>query len=360
MLTTYSAWGAVKYIYNSSAVTQFATTSVDDKATTVQILKLAVNVTSTNQDGETTNQVESVSFKMQNTTDEDVSKAMLYWTSTSDVFSTNTQFGTTVLSPTNTITFTGPSDDFGTATGDYFLWLVFDLNATGSGAGKIVDAYIPTNGLNYEDSDGSNDVTVTPSTNNPAGNRTIIGGNGSLGGGCYCATTWTDVDNAWIQKVTFTGINKESGLDNSDAFTDFSNSYVGFLHQGISYDHKVDIRSANSNANCLAWIDWNNDGDFADAGETHDLGAVSATSQVLSLAINVPVTSIADSTRMRISIKEGTDPTDCGVYGAAIYGETEDYTLHITDDGAAMNYAGVAATQNNQAGVNANTVNQEM
>ena len=74
------------------------------------------------------------------------------------------------------------------------------------------------------------------------------------------------------------------------------------------------------------WVDWNQDGDFDDAGEnvvcTVDDGADGTYS------FSVPASASLGNTRMRIRIK--WNDSDCGSpCGTTTYGEVEDYTLNI-------------------------------
>lgn len=77
-----------------------------------------------------------------------------------------------------------------------------------------------------------------------------------------------------------------------------------------------------------AWIDYNQDGDFADSGEK--LGEVQATSafQSLQIPFTVPGTAVGGETRLRVrgifSTSGNLQP--CIDY---TYGETEDYTVDI-------------------------------
>lgn len=76
-----------------------------------------------------------------------------------------------------------------------------------------------------------------------------------------------------------------------------------------------------------AWIDWNRDGDFLDAGEQIATD-VSPTSNAISLPITVPATATIGRTyaRFRYSTQTGLAPT-----GNALDGEVEDYALTIVE-----------------------------
>ncbi|WP_435262859.1 GEVED domain-containing protein [Tenacibaculum sp. nBUS_03] len=74
------------------------------------------------------------------------------------------------------------------------------------------------------------------------------------------------------------------------------------------------------------FIDYNNDGDFSDSGETVWTKSPSKQTPV-SGSFTVPLTVSEGKKRMRVILRYNTIPTSCGSYN---YGETEDYTVNIT------------------------------
>src|SRR5437868_5290765 len=83
--------------------------------------------------------------------------------------------------------------------------------------------------------------------------------------------------------------------------------------------------SSKYNEGEAVWIDYNIDGDFADAGELVWSKAASQTSPV-SGSFTVPATATLGATRMRVSLKYNAIPTSCETFS---YGEVEDYTVNI-------------------------------
>ena len=73
------------------------------------------------------------------------------------------------------------------------------------------------------------------------------------------------------------------------------------------------------------WIDYNKDGDFADAGEQVFTKATS-TATTASGSFTIPATATLGSTRMRVSMKYNGTPTACETFS---YGQVEDYTVNI-------------------------------
>jgi len=74
------------------------------------------------------------------------------------------------------------------------------------------------------------------------------------------------------------------------------------------------------------FIDYNQDGDFTDSGETVVSGS-SSSSGTLSATFTVPTTAKTGKTRLRLIMSDNSGTTSCGSYS---YGETEDYSLSIT------------------------------
>src|SRR4029077_12347404 len=73
------------------------------------------------------------------------------------------------------------------------------------------------------------------------------------------------------------------------------------------------------------WIDYNQDGDFVDAGEQVWTRAATTTTPV-SGTITIPATASLGNTRMRVSMKYNGIPTACETFS---YGQVEDYTVNI-------------------------------
>ena len=88
------------------------------------------------------------------------------------------------------------------------------------------------------------------------------------------------------------------------------------------------------------WIDYNNDGDFTDAGELVWSKAAS-TNTPNSGTFTVPSGTSETSTRMRVSMKYNGVPTSCETF---TYGEVEDYTVNLEAGSGADTEAPTAPT----------------
>lgn len=139
----------------------------------------------------------------------------------------------------------------------------------------------------------------------------------------YCASSGANASEEWISNVTFNTINNNSGGVGYQDFTSLSTN----ITKGSSYNLSVTI-SFNGGPwteHVWAFIDWNQDCDFTDSGESFDLGQVSAAG-TLTLSIPVPASASNGATRMRVSQKYNGDPTSCEAFS---YGEVEDYSVNV-------------------------------
>ena len=83
------------------------------------------------------------------------------------------------------------------------------------------------------------------------------------------------------------------------------------------------------NEGYAVFIDYNQDGDFTDAGETVWTKSASKTTPV-SGSLTIPTSALNGSTRMRVSMKYNGIPTSCESFS---YGQVEDYTIVIGGTG---------------------------
>ncbi|WP_051203476.1 GEVED domain-containing protein [Hugenholtzia roseola] len=150
----------------------------------------------------------------------------------------------------------------------------------------------------------------------------------------YCASRGNSVADEWIQRVQFGSINNNSGANGGYGnFTNLSTT----LNRGTSYTLTITPAWSGTvyREGYAVWIDWNQDGDFADAGE--QVVTVARTNATpISRTISVPTTALAGATRMRISMKYNATPTACETFS---YGEVEDYTVVIATASSNVNPA---------------------
>lgn len=141
-----------------------------------------------------------------------------------------------------------------------------------------------------------------------------------------------------ITLVDFGAINNATGQDLDDGYSDFTN-LLTTVTKGMTEDLTVNVDTdGNYLVYSYAWIDWNQDGDFEDAGEAYDLGFAQNTpngpTSLSALSIAIPTYAALGNTRLRIvcqynppppaaveTLEPCLDSTD---------GEFEDYTVNVT------------------------------
>ena len=176
---------------------------------------------------------------------------------------------------------------------------------------------------------------VVPSLTTSATPATICSGNSSTINVnvesvplSYCSASQSTgtcgTADEFISNVTIGSINNTTTCAQS-----LPGGYNSYLAQStaIVAGNSLPISVGNGNYYsgdlCRVYVDWNQDGDFIDAGEETILtGTTTFTGNIAS-----PVGAINGSTRMRVRLTYTTGMAACGVSG---YGETEDYTLVVS------------------------------
>lgn len=147
----------------------------------------------------------------------------------------------------------------------------------------------------------------------------------STTGAGYCNTGGLSTAQEFLNLVWIGGIQNLTQQTNN-GYSDFTNLSTpltqgalvsGYLSPGLA----VGIVEYYS-----VWIDYNHDNDFTDAGE-QAVNISSDFSGFIAINFTVPANATPGTTRMRVTIKNGSTPSPCGTYDR---GETEDYTVIIT------------------------------
>ncbi len=149
------------------------------------------------------------------------------------------------------------------------------------------------------------------------------GGGGGGGTPTYCTSQGNNATYEWISNVTLGSFSNNSG---SAGYSDFT-GLTANVDAGSSYSFSVTPAFSGSTYQeyFRVWIDFNQDGDFADAGE--EVFAAGPTTTTASGTITIPSTASLGNTRMRVSMKWNGVPTACETFS---YGEVEDYTVNIS------------------------------
>lgn len=145
----------------------------------------------------------------------------------------------------------------------------------------------------------------------------------------YCTSQGNSTADEKIGKVVFGTINNTStGTTGYENYTSISTNAA----RGTAYTITITPSWTSSvySEGYAVFIDYNQDGDFADSGETVWTKATSTTTPVTG-SITIPATATLGTTRLRVSMKYNGIPTSCESFS---YGQVEDYSINITASGA--------------------------
>jgi len=167
----------------------------------------------------------------------------------------------------------------------------------------------------------------------------------------YCMPAFQyGADSNMISNVTFGSINNSSPVQSGNAqiyenFTSISTD----LQPGSNYNISVTGPSSTFPSDVVVFIDFNQNGNFDDAGESFYIGRLEAANPANAFTINniivVPATAANGSTRMRVlkntNVQAYSDPNAPNSISSACdsglrAGQTEDYTVNIV--GNAVNF----------------------
>ena len=155
----------------------------------------------------------------------------------------------------------------------------------------------------------------------------------------YCGPMTFTSNVEPITLVNFAGINNPSaalvGPNNGTtiiAHEDYT-AIVGNVTAGTTYPITLKGNTdGNFTTRLRIYIDWNQNNDFTDAGESYDIGNIvnSTGEDAIQLVGNiaVPGTALGGNTRMRVIKRYNAFGTSCQT--GTGYGQTEDYTLSVT------------------------------
>lgn len=146
------------------------------------------------------------------------------------------------------------------------------------------------------------------------------------------------LDTAFDSSITAVQFNTISQIsEKTSDYSDFT-SVTTNVSRNSAYDLSTRVTTERDFTTAtMAWIDWNQNASFDDAGEAYDLGiATNATNQLTSnspISINVPLDAILGNTIMRVATiyigNSGNQvpmPSGGNIEGL---GEIEDYTISV-------------------------------
>ncbi len=221
--------------------------------------------------------------------------------------------GTT--STTTNLSWTASTDNVG-VTG-YDVYQGASLRATVTTTNYAVTGLTPSTAYSFS-------VKAKDAAGNISASSNVVNVTTLAGGVTYCASKGNSIADEQIGRVQIGTINNPSSGGNG--YSDFTALSTN-VTIGSAYTITItpSWTSTVYNEGYSVWVDYNNDGDFVDAGEqVYTRTATTATP--ISGSFTIPATASQGSTRMRVSMKYNAIPTSCETFS---YGEVEDYTLNI-------------------------------
>ncbi len=158
---------------------------------------------------------------------------------------------------------------------------------------------------------------------------------------CYCTSSALYIYDEDILNVTLGSLNNTSNCGTAAAgagsvlnqYSNFTGVTAPSLARTATYSFAMSIGSCSYSYSNVskAYIDFNQNGIFTDAGEMVYASTTPGTgAHTESAMITIPVGAMLGTTRMRVitmqTYSSTNDITPCGTYG---YGETEDYYVTI-------------------------------
>jgi hypothetical protein len=293
--------------YISSSATQY-TGLVFPETTNNTVLRARINMSSTGGAAVLT----KIKFATTGSTDElnDLTKISLYYTGSSNVFSSSNLIDT-IVSISDTIEFIKNVD---LTTDSNYFWLTYDISPTATIGnfvdGEFINATIEGN-------------IHTPVGGNPSGRRKISEP--------YCIPVYSTGTGSgdYISYVKFGSIIDLTGPSPDPYHTLTPYSVFNANFQQFVKD-TITLSAGTYSSNDLAvWIDYNQDGIFSTSekiGERYNLGASPAQ---VSFPVRIPITALLGITRMRVREADqgSTNMSPCD--SSYTFGEVQDYEINI-------------------------------
>ncbi len=142
----------------------------------------------------------------------------------------------------------------------------------------------------------------------------------------YCQTKGDDATEEWISNVHLGQINNTTASDGG--YGDYTTvSTVLGQNQTYTISLTPDFPGSSFSEVFRVWIDYNQNGNFNDAGEI--VYASGTTTTTTTGTFTVPAAATLGSTRMRVSMKFSSAASQC--QNPFNYGEAEDYCVEIIE-----------------------------
>jgi hypothetical protein len=147
------------------------------------------------------------------------------------------------------------------------------------------------------------------------------------GGGGYCPASSSSSAYEYIQRVQLGTIDNSSGASGYSDYTGQSTD----MNIGVGTLLTVTLNTTWPTDIGAAYVDWNQDEDFYDAGETITESWIGLGPYTVT--VTPPAGAALGQTRMRVRIQDGEYDPILDPCGSSSYGEVEDYSINVTSGG---------------------------
>lgn len=183
-------------------------------------------------------------------------------------------------------------------------------------------------------------------TNNSQAFSVIASG---VGGAAYCASGASATDGARIDSVSFSNVKRKNPAG-CTTFADNTN-LTADIQPGQTVPLYISVGSCDATTASKvvkAYIDFNMNGNFTDAGEEIAASSViSTTSGVLNTNVVIPGTiTVGSSYRMRVVLQETATAGSVTPCGAYTKGETQDFRVYVKPPASDMEIAAILSPMN--------------
>lgn len=147
----------------------------------------------------------------------------------------------------------------------------------------------------------------------------------------YCTSNATNASYEWISKVQLgTFSNSSTQAQSAAGYTNYTSLSANMTTGANTVILTPGFSGSAYTEYWAIWIDFNNDNDFADAGE-QVLNYTTGSNAAVTTSVTIPSTAAGTTRRMRVVMRDNATMTACGTF---TYGEVEDYSVTFTTGGS--------------------------
>lgn len=177
---------------------------------------------------------------------------------------------------------------------------------------------------------------------------------------CYCTPvmSYNCSSDDFINNFSFNTLSNQgsgcNGLPNNYISYD-ENQFTTTLVEGVNYQVSLTAGSGSGTHGAGVWIDFNNNGSFADTGEFFLISNTILPNGLADTTITIPTGTALGKINMRVRYIYSTTVTQANACSSNGFGETEDYVVTIIQPAPCTNPPAAGTISANSTSVCANT-----